>query len=295
MIDFSRTMNLFFWFSWSFSIVMTLSSTISARKTNTFFSLFISKKRVNTLSFLINFFIVNNRFFNTFIAFFKSSKTIESWMTFVAILTIFFAKAETFENIFFLNCANFLLIRINSKERKAIKNDDSSLWKKRIEKTTKDERICRLLKSTNEKSKRFRASNMIKFENSVTATEFSKTNEKVSRIKKTVLTIFFIDLIIDLIVFFFDWMIFFCLRLILLTAAKATSKFEQFAILRSNTEQNAHRLFSKAKKLNIHSILFFRQYKQRVSSFWLFKLYVLRIVFKWIALCAFDCRYSNQI
>ena len=101
MIDFSRTMNLFFWFSWSLSIVMTLSSAISAKKTNDFLSLSISEKRANILFSLINFFIVNNRFFNIFIAFFKSSKTIESWVTFVAILIIFFAKAETFEYIFF--------------------------------------------------------------------------------------------------------------------------------------------------------------------------------------------------
>ena len=127
MIDFSRTMNLSFWFSWSFSIVTILSSTISAKETNVFLSLFIFEKRVIILSFFINFFIVNNRFFNIFIAFLKSSKTIESWITFFAILTIFFAKAETFEYIFFLNFARFLLIRINSKNRNAIWDDVSSL------------------------------------------------------------------------------------------------------------------------------------------------------------------------
>ena len=166
--------------------------------------------------------------------------------------------------------------------------------KKKKKKTTKDEKACRLLRSTKEKSKRFKASKITEFENSIAATELSKTSERISKIK-TVLIIFFIDLIIDLIVFFFDWMIFFCLRLILSIAAKAKSKSEQFVILRSNTEQSAHHLFSKTEKLNIHSILFFRQYKQRVSSFWLLKLYVLRIVLKWIALCALDCRYSNQI
>ena len=286
MLDFSRTINLSFWFSWSFSIVTILLSAISAKETNAFLSLFIFEKRIIIFSFFIKFFIVNNRFFNTFIAFLKSSKTIESWITFFAILTIFFAKAETFEYIFFLKFARFLLIRINSKNRNAIRIDVSFLWKEKEEKTTKVERICRLLKSTKKESKRFKALNIIEFENSTT--ELFETKRKVSKVKKTILTIFFIDLIIDLIVFFFDWMIFFI-------AAKATSKFEQFAILRSNTEQNAHRLFSKAKKLNIHSILFFRQYKQRVSSFWFFKLYVFRIVLKWIALCAFDCRYSNQI
>ena len=285
MIDFSRTMNLFFWFSWSLSIVMILSSAISAKETNAFFSLFIFEKKVIILSFLINFFIVNNRSFNTFIVFLKSSKTIESWVTFVAILIIFFAKAETFEYIFFLNCASSLLIRINSKNRNAIRVDESSLWKEKKEETTKVERICRLLlKSTSEESKRFRASDITEFKNSVAATELSKTKKEVSRIKESVLIVFFIDLI----VFFFDWLIFFI-------ATRATSEFEQFVIFRSNTEQSAHRLFSKTEKLNIHSILFFRQYKQRVSLFWLFKLYVLRIVFKWIALCALDCKYSNQI
>ena len=280
MIDLSRTMNLSFWFSWSLSIVTTLSSAIS---------LFIFEKRVITLSSLIKFFIVNNRSFNILIALLKSSKTIESWVTFFATLIIFFAKAETFEYIFFLNFARFLLIRINSKDRDAIWNDVSSLWKKKEEKTIKVERICRLLKSTKEESRRFKASDIIEFENS--ATELFETRKKVSRITETILIIFFIDLI----VFFFDWMIFFCLRLILSTAARATSEFEQFAILRPNTEQSAHRLPSRAEKLNIHSIFFFRQYKQKVSSFWLLKLYVLRIVLKWVALCALDCRYSNQI
>ena len=284
MIDLSRTMNLSFWFLWSLSIVTTFSSAISAKETNAFLSLFIFEKRVIILSSFINFFVVNNRFFNTFIVLFKSSKTIESWITFFANLIIFFAKEKTFENIFFLNCARFLLIRINSKDRNAIWDDVSSLWKEEEEKTTKIERICRLLKSTKEESKRFKASDITEFKNSVAATEFSKAKKKISRITETILIIFFIDLI----VFFFDWMIFFI-------ATKATSKFEQFVIFRSNTEQSAHRLSSRTKKLNIHSILFFRQYKQRVSSFWLFKLYVLRIVFKWIALCALDCRYSNQI
>ena len=284
MIDFSRTMNLSFWFSWSLSIVMILSSTISARKTNTFLSLSISEKKADILSSFINFFIVNNRFFNIFIAFFKSSKTIESWITFFATLTIFFAKAETFEYIFFLNFARFLLIRINSRDRNAIWNDVSFLWKKEEEKTTKVKRICRLLKSTKEKSKRFKASDITGFKNSVAATEFSKTKREISRITETVLIIFFIDLI----VFFFDWMIFFI-------ATKATSEFEQFVTLRSNTEQSAHRLSSRAEKLNMHSILFFRQYKQRVSSFWLLKLYVFRVVLRWVALCALDCRYSNQV
>ena len=275
---------------------MTLSSAISAKETNAFLSLFISKKKVNILSFFINFFIVNNQFFNIFIIFFKSSKTIESWITFVAILITFFSKAKNFENIFFLKCANSLLIWINSKDKKTIKDDDSFLWKKREKKTTKNEKICRLLlKSTKKESKRFKALNIIEFENSVTATEFSKTNERISKIKKTVLIIFFIDLIIDLIVFFFDWMIFFCLKLILSIAAKATSKFEQFVTLRSKTEQRAHLLPSRAEKLNIHSIFFFRQNKQRVSLFWMLKLYVFRIVFKWVTLWTFDCRYSNQI
>ena len=148
MIDFSRTMNLSFWFSWSLSIVITLSSAILAKETNAFLSLFIFEKKVITFLLFINSFIVNNRFFNIFIAFFKSSKTIESWVTFVAILTIFFAKAKTFEYIFFLNCASSLLIRINSKDRNAIKVDKSFLWKEKKEETTKVEKICRLLKST---------------------------------------------------------------------------------------------------------------------------------------------------
>ena len=216
MIDLSRTMNLFFWFSWSLSIVMIFSSAISTRRTNIFLSLFISEKKVNILSFFINFFIVNNRFFNIFIAFFKSSKAIKSWMTFVAILTIFFARAETFENIFFLNCANFLLIQINSK-KKAIKNDNSSLWKERDEKTTKNEKTYRLLKSTRKESKDFCASDITKFENSITATEFFETNERISEIRETILTIFFIEMII----FFLSWLlIFFFLRLILLKLRK---------------------------------------------------------------------------
>ena len=283
MIDFSRTMNLFFWFSWSLSIVTILSSTISAKETNAFLSLFIFEEKVIIFSSFINFFVVNNRFFNIFIVFLKSSKAIESWITFFANLTIFFAKEEIFENIFFLNCARSLLIRINSKNRDAIWDDVSSLWKEE-EKTTKVERTCRLLKSTKRKSKRFRTSDIIEFKNSVAATELSRAKKEISRITETVLTIFFIDLI----VFFFDWMIFFI-------ATRATSEFEQFVIFRSNTEQSAHRLFSKTEKLNMHSIFFFKQYKQRVSSFWFLRLYVLRIVLKWIALCALDCRYSNQI
>ena len=115
---------------------------------------------------------------------------------------------------FFLKCASSLLMQINSKERKAIKDDESSLWKKKDEKTTKREKICRLLlKSTSEELRRFRASNITEFKNSVAATEISKTRKKISKIKETVLAIFFIDLI----VFFFDWMIFFI-------AAKATSE-----------------------------------------------------------------------
>ena len=288
MIFRERLKNLVFWFSWSLSIVKILSSTISAKETNAFLSLFIFETRVITFSFFINFFVVNNRFFNIFIAFSKSSKTIKSWITFFATLIIFFAKEKTFENIFFLNCARFLLIQINSKKKNIIWNDFSSKWKKKKKKTTKVERICRLLKSTKRESKRFRASDITEFENSVAATKFSKTKKKNQKNQKISFDSFFYRFNHRFDRFFFDWMIFFI-------AVRATSKFEQFAIFRSNTEQSAHRLLSRTKKLNIHSILFFRQYKQRVSSFWLFKLYVLRIVFKWIALCAFDCRYSNQI
>ena len=216
MINLSRTINLSFWFSWSLSIVMILSSAISAKETNAFLSLFIFEKRVIILSFFINSFVVNNRFFNIFIVFLKSSKTIESWITFFATLTIFFAKEKTFENIFFLNYARFLLIRINSKNRNAIWNDVSFRWKEKEKKTTKDERICRLLKSTKKKSKRFSASDITRFENSIAATELSKANEKVSKIR-TILIIFFIEIII----FFLNWLlIFFFLRLIL-------SKFRQ--------------------------------------------------------------------
>ena len=191
---------LFFWFSWSFSIVITLSSAISAKETNVFFSLSIFEEKVNTFSFFINFFIVNKRFFNIFIVFFKSSKTIESWITFFVTLIIFFAKAETFEYIFFLKRARFLLMQINSKNRNAIKNVESFLWKKKKEETTKVERICRLLRSTKRKSKRFRASNITEFKNSVAATKLAK--EKISKIKKTILTIFFIDLIVF---FLIEW------------------------------------------------------------------------------------------
>ena len=74
---------------------------------------------------------------------------------------------------------------------------------KKKKKTTKIERICRLLKSTKKKSRRFRTSDITEFENSDAATEPPKTKEKVSKIKKTILIIFFIDLVIDLIVFFF--------------------------------------------------------------------------------------------
>ena len=184
MIDFSRTMNLSFWFSWSLSIVIILSSAISVKETNASLSLFIFEKKVIILSFFINFFIVNNRFFNTFIAFLKSSKTIENWITFFATLIIFFAKKEIFENIFFLNCAKFLLIRINSKNKNAIKIDESFLWKEKEEKTTKIEKICRLLKSTKKKSKRFKTSNITEFKNSVAATELSKMKKKFRKSKK---------------------------------------------------------------------------------------------------------------
>ena len=71
--------------------------------------------------------------------------------------------------------------------------------KKKEEKTTKNERICRLLKLTKEESKRFSAFDILKFENSITTTKFFETNERVSKIKNTILIIFFIDIV----VFFF--------------------------------------------------------------------------------------------
>ena len=123
----------------------------------------------------------------------------------------FFREIKDFRVHFFLNCARFLLMRINSRNRNAIWDDVSFRWKERKEKTTKNERICRLLKSTKKKSKRFSASDITRFENSIAATEFSKTSEKVSRIR-TVLTIFFIEII----VFFLNWLlIFFFSRLVL--------------------------------------------------------------------------------
>ena len=185
-------------------------SDFNAKDKHSSFAIYFREESKQFFSF-INFFIVNNRFFNIFIAFFKSSKAIESWMTFVAILTIFFARSKTFECIFFLNCARFLLMRINSRNRDAIWDDVSFRWKERKEKTTKDEKICRLLKSTKEKSKRFSASDITRFENSIAATELSKANEKVSKIR-TILIIFFIEIII----FFLNWLlIFFFLRLVL--------------------------------------------------------------------------------
>ena len=141
MIFRERLKNLSFWFSWLFSIVTIFSSAISARKTNTSFLLFISEKRADILSFFINFFIVNNRFFNIFTVFLKSSNAIESWMTFVATLTTFFSKAENFEYIFSLNCASSLLMRINSRNKNAIKNDDSFRWKEKKKKRRKTKEL----------------------------------------------------------------------------------------------------------------------------------------------------------
>ena len=103
MIFCERLTNLSFWFSWSFSIVTIFSSASSARKANTLLSLFISKKRVNIFSFLFYFFIVNNRFFNILISLFNSSKTIKSWVTFVAILINFFSRKENSISFFLWN------------------------------------------------------------------------------------------------------------------------------------------------------------------------------------------------
>ena len=103
----------------------------------------------------------------------------------------FFFESRKFRKHFFLKCASFLLIRINSKDRKAIKNDDSFLWKEREEKATKDEKFCRLLKSTRRESKRFNALDIMRFENLITAAEFFETSERISEIKDTILTIFF--------------------------------------------------------------------------------------------------------
>ena len=191
MIFRERLKNLSFWFSWSLSIVITFSSAISAREANTLFSLFISEEKINIFSLFINFFVVNNRFFSVFIAFLKSSKTIESWVTFVAIFAIFFSRVEKFDYIFSLKCASSLLIQINSKNRDAIRDDDSSLWKERKKETTKEERICRLLlRSTKEKSKRFRTLDIIEFENSVRTTELFEAGKEVSRIRETIWAIF---------------------------------------------------------------------------------------------------------
>ena len=137
MLDFSRTINLFFWFSWSLSIVTILSSTISTKKTDAFLSLFIFEKKVIILSLFIKFFIVNNRFFNTFIAFFKSSKTIESWITFFAILIIFFARAETFEYIFFWNARNLCWCESTQKTKTQLKTSNRLYEKKEKKKRRK--------------------------------------------------------------------------------------------------------------------------------------------------------------
>ena len=207
--------NLSFWFSWLLSIVTILSSAISAQETNSLFSLFISEKKANIFFIFINFFIVNKRFFNTFIGFFYFVENNQKLGDVRRNFDYFLFESREFREHFFLKCANSLLIRINSRNKNAIRNDDSSLWKEWKEETTKNERICPFSKSTKKKSKRFSKSNITKFENSVKATELSKAGEKISKIKKTVLTIFFIDLVIDLIVFFFNWMIFVCLRLVL--------------------------------------------------------------------------------
>ena len=294
MIDFSRTMNLSFWFSWLLSIVMIFFiSDFSERSKRFSFAIDFRKESHHFFHFLSTF-SSSTIDFSTFSLFFsnhrKRSKT--EWRS--SQFWLFFSRKQRLSNTFFFELRE-ISVDANQFERQKrnLKRCFVSM-KREKKKTTKDEKICRLLKSTKEKSKRFSASDITRFENSIAATELSKTGEKVSKIK-TVLTIFSIDLVIDLIVFFFDWMIFFCLKLILSIAATARSKSEQFVILRSNTEQSAHRLSSRTKKLNIHSIFFWDSTNKKVSSFWLLKLYVLRIVFKWVALCALDCRYLNQI
>ena len=261
-------------------------SDFSERDERFFFAIYFWEESHHSFIFY-QFFHRQQSIFQHFHCFFQIVKNDRKLNYVLCDFDYFFRESRDFREHFLFKLRK---ISVDTNQFERQKRDQSRRvvsMKRKKEKTTKIERICRLLKLTKEESKRFRTSDITEFKNSIAATKFSKAKKEISKIKKTVLIIFFIDLIIDLIVFFFDWMIFFI-------AAKTTLEFEQFAIFRSKTEQRAHRLFSRAEKLNIHSIFFFRQYKQRVSSFWLFKLYVLRIVFKWIALCALNCRYSNQ-
>ena len=132
-------------------------------------------------------------------------------------LNYFLRESKDFREHFLLKLRK-LSVDTNQFEKQ--KRDQSRRivsMKRKKEETTKIERICRLLRSTKEKSKRFKASNIIEFENSTT--EFSKTSEEVLEIKKTILIIFFIEIII----FFLNWLfVFFFLRLVL---SKLRQKF----------------------------------------------------------------------
>ena len=78
----------------------------------------------------------------------------------------------------------------------------------------------------------------MKFENSIKTTKFFETSEKFSKIKETVLIIFFIDLV----VFLFDWLIFFCLELILSNLRKIY--INEYHLHRSKIRIKRNRYFS---------------------------------------------------
>ena len=129
--------------------------------------------------------------------------------------------------------------------------------KRKKKETTKDKRICRFSKLTKKESKRFNASNITEFENLVTTTKFSKTSERVSKIRETTLAIFFThnNFFLWLIVnFFFLKLIFSKLRKIyicqwiLLTSQRQQNQNQNNSSLLDRTQNRAHLVCFRKQK-----------------------------------------------
>ena len=178
-------------------------SDFSERNKRFFFRYLFSKKK-SSFFHLLSIFSSSTIDFSTFSLLFsnhrKRSKT--EWRS--SQFWLFFSRNQKLSNAFFFKLREISVDANQFEKQKRNLRRCFVSMKKKKKKDDEKKKVCRLLKSTKKKSKRFNALNITRFENSIAATKLSKASERISKIR-TILIIFLIEIII----FFLNWLLIF--------------------------------------------------------------------------------------
>ena len=272
---------------------MILLSAISTREANTFFSLFISKKRVNILSFLSTFSISTIDFSTLLLLFLNRQKRSKvKWRS--SQFWLFFSRKQRLSKTFFSWITQTFCWFESIREKKKQLKTTIRFYKKREKKNDEKRKNLSFIEINEKKVETFQRIWYHRVRESNRSNKTFENKRKNFENQENSFT-FFLSIQSSI------WSSFFWLNDFLLLEINifncSDSEIKIRTIRHFSIEHRTERtsFVFENKKIEHTFNFFFRQYKQRVSSFRFFKLYVLQIVFKWVALCALDCRYSNQI